>query len=110
MRHRISHGEDEADENEADMEIVWKTIQGDLPVLRARISGLSATLQGDFDGEWEKYTNGFDCVDGGRGAWKASWGQIAWTSARTRPVPGQYTLIPLPVRRIELESHGAAFC
>ena len=39
MRNRVSHGY-----NEVNLEIVWKTIQDDLPLLRAQITALSATL------------------------------------------------------------------
>lgn len=39
MRSRVSHGY-----NEVNLEIVWKTIQDDLPLLRAQITALSATL------------------------------------------------------------------
>lgn len=39
MRNRVSHGYDTVD-----MEIVWKTIQGDLPCLHAQITEVRATL------------------------------------------------------------------
>lgn len=40
MRNRVSHGYDKVD-----LEIVWKTIHGDLPGLYAQIQGALATLQ-----------------------------------------------------------------
>ena len=39
MRNRVSHGY-----NEVNLEIVWQTIQDDLPLPRAQITALSATL------------------------------------------------------------------
>ncbi len=39
MRNRVSHGYDKVD-----LEIVWKTIQSDLPSLHAQISEVRATL------------------------------------------------------------------
>ena len=39
MRNRVSHGY-----NAVNLEIVWKTLQDDLPLLRAQITALSATL------------------------------------------------------------------
>ena len=39
MRNRVSHGYDKVD-----LEIVWKTIQGDLAELHAQITAVSATL------------------------------------------------------------------
>jgi uncharacterized protein with HEPN domain len=39
MRNRVSHGY-----AEVDLEIVWKTIQGDLPELRSRIATVLASL------------------------------------------------------------------
>ena len=39
MRNRVSHGYDKVD-----LEIVWKTIEGDLPGLHAQITRVSATL------------------------------------------------------------------
>ena len=39
MRNRVSHGYDKVD-----MEIVWKTIQGDLPVLYTQIRGALTSL------------------------------------------------------------------
>ena len=39
MRNRVSHGYDKVD-----MEIVWKTIQGDLPVLYTQIQGALTSL------------------------------------------------------------------
>lgn len=42
MRNRVSHGYDKVD-----LEIVWKTIQRDLPGLHARICAAHASAQGD---------------------------------------------------------------
>ena len=39
MRNRVSHGYDKVD-----LEIVWKTIQGDLPDLHAQITEVSTTF------------------------------------------------------------------
>lgn len=39
MRNRVSHGYDKVD-----LEIVWKTIQGDLPGLYAQVQGALASL------------------------------------------------------------------
>ncbi|ODV12165.1 MAG: hypothetical protein ABT20_04370 [Rubrivivax sp. SCN 70-15] len=44
MRNRVSHGYDKVD-----FEIVWKTIQSDLPALHAHITELSATFSGNPD-------------------------------------------------------------
>lgn len=46
MRNRVSHGYDKVD-----LEIVWKTIQGDLPGLHAQITEVSATLSCNSDHE-----------------------------------------------------------
>ena len=46
MRNRVSHGYDKVD-----LEIVWRTIQGDLPVLRAQIMALGASFLPDFGSE-----------------------------------------------------------
>lgn len=46
MRNRVSHGYDKVD-----MEIVWKTVQSDLPGLCAQIQNLQTTLQGNADPE-----------------------------------------------------------
>ncbi len=46
MRNRVSHGYDKVD-----LEIVWKTIQGDLPGLHAQISEVRATLPRNPDHE-----------------------------------------------------------
>lgn len=39
MRNRVSHGYDKVD-----LEILWKTIQGDLPILRAQIQDVQDKL------------------------------------------------------------------
>ncbi len=46
MRNRVSHGYDKVD-----LEIVWRTIQGDLPALRAQIMALRASFLPDFGSE-----------------------------------------------------------
>lgn len=43
MRNRVSHGYDKVD-----LEIVWKTIQGDLPVLYQQVRSIANTTLGDF--------------------------------------------------------------
>lgn len=47
MRNRVSHGYDKVD-----LEIVWKTIQSDLPALHKQITDVNATLSpaSDHDG------------------------------------------------------------
>jgi uncharacterized protein with HEPN domain len=42
MRNRVSHGYDKVD-----LELVWKTIQGDLPVLHTQVAKVRATLLRD---------------------------------------------------------------
>lgn len=44
MRNRVSHGYDKVD-----LEIVWKTIQGDLPGLYAQVQGALASLHNQSD-------------------------------------------------------------
>ena len=46
MRNRVSHGYDKVD-----LEIVWKTIQNNLPELHAQITEVSATLSRNSDHE-----------------------------------------------------------
>ena len=46
MRNRVSHGYDKVD-----LEVVWKTIQGDLPGLHAQIQGVQASIHRNQDHE-----------------------------------------------------------
>ena len=48
MRNRVSHGYDKVD-----LEIVWKTIQGDLPGLYAQIQGALANLHNPNTEGWK---------------------------------------------------------
>jgi uncharacterized protein with HEPN domain len=45
MRNRVSHGYDKVD-----LEIVWKTIQGDLPGLQVLIQGVQGSIPRSHDG------------------------------------------------------------
>lgn len=40
MRNRVSHGYEQVD-----LEIVWRTIQGDLPILQGKVQAALASLQ-----------------------------------------------------------------